>query len=109
MTNEDRATSYRVLRYRLFLGGHTNTLDADEETLRRALLAIPHSIEALCQTVGADGVWAAQNVLGMPQPPLTLTQAKNELVAQFLAAVRPIVIPVLDWLVRQLDRLTRRA
>lgn len=107
MTDEDRATSYRVLRMRLFLCGYTNTLDADEETLRRALLALPHSIEDLHPIVSADGLWAARDVLFRPQPPLTLEQVWHELRDALLNAARPYVIPVLNWLTRQLERLTR--
>lgn len=108
MTNEDRTISYHVLRRALFLGGHTNALDADEETLRRALLALPHGIADLCSIVGADGVWAAMNVLGRPELPLTPEQAWHDLRDAVLDAARPYVAPVLDWMARQLDRVSRR-
>lgn len=108
MTSEDRATSYCALRRRLFLLGYTNTLDADEETLRRALLALPHSVADLHPIVGADGMWAAMNILGRPDPPLTLEQAWHELRDALLEMFRPIVTPVLDWLERLLERLRWR-
>ena len=59
MTDEDKATSFRVLRHRLFITGYTKTIDADEDELRSALIAL------LRAHVGSDGVWAARSLIGI--------------------------------------------
>ena len=64
MSEQDKAASFRKLCDRLFFGGHTLTIDASNEELCTALRTIPNidQIDVLWRTVGADGVWAAQQV-----------------------------------------------
>lgn len=65
LTPQDKQVSYRVLRRRLFFANRIADIDADDETLQRALLAIPNidDIRVLCEHVSPDGIWAARQVL----------------------------------------------
>lgn len=60
ISDADRATSYRVLIQRLFTGGLLPYRAAMQYTDQEILAALT---EALLPIVGADGLWAAREVL----------------------------------------------
>lgn len=61
----DRAVSLRQLRRELYLGGYTQTLEADDKTLRAALRRISPDgdIRAIVAVVGADAWAEASRIL----------------------------------------------
>jgi hypothetical protein len=66
MTAEEKETSERVMRRRLFWGGIVTDLDAPLSAIRDALIARGvdgSDVVKLHSFVGSDGLWAARAAL----------------------------------------------